>query len=267
MSHPVLNSSFWTFIEKRQTLHNDLINVFEVSMDFYLCAQHEQSLFLNDGLFWMFSDFQSVLFPPLERNRGDLKGNTRWPFPWHELGNLSGKDMFVWILWHYQQRLAKGHGGNWSSWGLCWEMGVTFRDWSQLGWPWAHSPLPWKSSLSKAFPWSWEAGSSNERQHSAQWPLSWAIVLLDIAGETIICWDSGRSVLVLFDGRIWLKLGSVLLGHKLCVSVCCRECHHCLVLQLLWFVRIVDPRILLLLLRSNLLAFGVHLYWVPILNE
>lgn len=51
MSHPVLNSSFWTFIEKRQTLHNDLINVFEVSMDFYLCAQHEQSLFLNDGLF------------------------------------------------------------------------------------------------------------------------------------------------------------------------------------------------------------------------
>lgn len=36
----------------------------------------------------MFSDFQSVLFPPLERNRGELKGNTWWPFPWHELGNL-----------------------------------------------------------------------------------------------------------------------------------------------------------------------------------
>lgn len=111
--------------------------MFEVSMDFYLCAQHEQSLFLNDGLFWMFSDFQSVLFPPLERNRGELKGNTWWPFPWHELGNLSGKDMFVWILWHYKQRLAGGHGGSWSSWGLCWEM----ESHSEMGLSWSDPGL------------------------------------------------------------------------------------------------------------------------------
>lgn len=38
-------------MEKRRTLYEDLINVFEVSMDFYLCAQHERPSLLNDGLF------------------------------------------------------------------------------------------------------------------------------------------------------------------------------------------------------------------------
>lgn len=38
MSHPAPNESFWTFIEKRQSLDKDFINVFKLSMDFYLWA-------------------------------------------------------------------------------------------------------------------------------------------------------------------------------------------------------------------------------------
>lgn len=58
-------------------------------MDFYLCAQYRRQFLLNDGLFWMFSDLQNVLFPSLWRESG-----VRWKktheghFPWHELASL-----------------------------------------------------------------------------------------------------------------------------------------------------------------------------------
>lgn len=165
-----------------------------------MCTARKQSLFLNDGLFWMFSDLQSVLFPPLERN-SELKGNTRWPFLWHELGNSFWKGHVCLDFMACSKDWQEDMGAV----GLLRPLlgnGVTFRDvslsWGDLG----SLSLPMESITIKSLSWSWEAGSSNERQHSAQWPLSWAIVLLDIAGETIICWDSGRSVL----GVFWIDL-------------------------------------------------------------
>lgn len=242
--------------------------MFEVSMDFlFMCTARAVVI----SKWWLILNvlrFQSVLFPPLERNRGELKGNTRWPFLWHEPGNLFWKghvclDFMSITSKDWQEDmgaagLPEAFAGKWSH----------IQRWVSAGDFWAHS-LPMESITIKSlslklrgwfFQWI--------HHHSAQWPLSWAIVLLDIAGETIICWDSGRSVLVFFGYcGIWLKLGSVLLGYKLYVSVCCRECHHCLVLQLPLVRQNCGPQDLLATFVVQPFSLGVCLYWVPILSD
>lgn len=168
-------------------------------------------------LIWMFSDFQSVLFPPLERNRGELKGNTRWPFLWHELGNLSGKDMFVWILWHYKQRLAKdiravglpeAFAGKWSH----------IQRWVSAGVTLGSLSLTHGKHHYQAFPWSWEAGSSNERQ----------LVPNGLYHGLLFCWTllGKQSFAGTQEGQFWcfdigwLKLGVSSSGiQALCVCV------------------------------------------------
>jgi hypothetical protein len=72
-------------------------------MDFYLCAQHKQQLLLNDGLFWMFSDLQNVLFPPLWREPG-------WAERKHMKAICHGTNQpafwttHVYSLWYHKQR-------------------------------------------------------------------------------------------------------------------------------------------------------------------
>lgn len=176
-----------------------------------------------------------------ERIKGELKGNTWWPSPWHELGNPSGTYMLVWIVQLCRQRLAERDGNSHSSQGLRWEM-VSGSEMC-LSWGDPGLNLLHHGSHHCCRSISLEPGGRLLQQTPAQHPRA-LVMGFCCAGHcwrSTACWAPESSVLMLFVVEIWLKLESVLLRHKLQVYVYYRERHHYLVLQLLLATTIWYP--------------------------